>query len=151
MAAMIQDKGLRDRLQAERAATGADRHDEFWDGAYMMAPMPNTEHQLLVTGFTRVLADVITDANLGIVLPGFNISDQVDDWQSNFRVPDVAVFLNATTAQDHGAFWLGGPDLAIEIISPGDHTRQKLDFYAKVRTRELLVVDRSPGKWSSSD
>ena len=48
------------------------------------------------------------------------------------------------SAEDCGTHWLGGPDLAIEIVSPGDRTLEKLDFYAKVSTRELLVVDRDP-------
>jgi Uma2 family endonuclease len=37
---------------------------------------------------------------------------------------------------------VGGPDLAIEILSEGDLARSKLDFYAKVNTRELLILDR---------
>jgi hypothetical protein len=28
--------------------SGADRHDEVWDNVFMMAPMPNHEHQLLI-------------------------------------------------------------------------------------------------------
>ena len=34
--------------------------------------------------------------------------------------------------------------IAIEIVSPGDRTLEKLDFYAKVNTRELIVIDRAP-------
>ena len=41
---------------------------------------------------------------------------------------------------------MGGPDLAIEIVSPHDKSREKLEFYAKVGTRELLILDRDP--WS---
>jgi Uma2 family endonuclease len=59
-------------------------------------------------------------------------------------VPDVAVFLQDTAAVNHGAFWFGGPDFVVEIVSPDDQTREKLDFYAKVGVRELLLVDRSP-------
>ena len=39
---------------------------------------------------------------------------------------------------------LGGPDLAIEIVSEGDRTLEKLEFYANVGTKELLVIDRDP-------
>jgi len=38
--------------------------------------------------------------------------------------------------------WLGGPDFAVEIVSPDDASRDKLDFYARVGVRELLVIDR---------
>ena len=35
-----------------------------------------------------------------------------------------------------------GPDFAVEILSEGDLARKKLDFYAKVGTREVLIIDR---------
>jgi Uma2 family endonuclease len=41
-------------------------------------------------------------------------------------------------------FWFGGPDFGIEIVSPDDRSRQKLGFYEKVGTRELLLIDRDP-------
>ena len=34
--------------------------------------------------------------------------------------------------------------MAIEVVSAGDQTREKLDFYAHVATQELLVVNRAP-------
>ena len=144
MATIIHDRVLQERLQAERAATGADRYDEVWEGDYMMAPMPNNEHQFLVARLTRVLDELVTDDELGIVLPGANVSDRVEGWRDNYRVPDVAVFLNESSAENHGSFWLGGPDLAVEILSPDDLAREKIAFYAQVGTRELLIVDRAP-------
>ena len=56
------------------------------------------------------------------------------------------MFLNDTQAVNCDTFWFGGPDFAVEIASPGDRSREKLTFYAKVGTRELLLVDRKP--WS---
>ncbi len=110
----------------------------------MMAPMPNHEHQLLVGRFTRVLDEVVTDAESGDVVPGVNVSDRVTGWESNYRVPDVAVFLKTTRAVNHDQFWYGGPDFVVEVVSPHDQTREKLHFYGAVGTRELLVVDRDP-------
>jgi len=133
-----------ERLRAERAASGADRHDEVWESIHMMAPMPNHEHQLLVGRFTRVLGEIFFDSEAGDVVPGVNVSDRVAGWESNFRVPDVAVFLKTTRAVNHDQFWSGGPDFVIEIVSPHDQTREKLGFYGAIGTRELLVVDRDP-------
>ena len=73
-----------------------------------------------------------------------NISDRIDGWQSNYRVPDVAVFLNDGQAVNRGAFWHGGPDFAVEVIGPEDRILDKLPFYEAVRTRELLLVHRHP-------
>ena len=38
----------------------------------------------------------------------------------------------------------GGPDLLVEIVSPGDRSREKLAFYSQIGVRELLVIDRDP-------
>ena len=45
-----------------------------------------------------------------------------------------------------GTFWYGGPDFAVEVISPFDRSRKKFEFYARVGVRELLLVNRKP--WS---
>lgn len=144
MATIIRDAELERRLQAERAASGADRYDEVWEGVYMMAPMPNDEHQMIVNALASILQELVGWPGLGHVRPGVNVSDRVENWRENYRVPDVAVFLNDTNAVNHSAFWLGGPDLAVEVISPGDQILEKLGFYAVVGTQELLVIDRDP-------
>ena len=144
MAMMINEAALEERLRQERAACGADRYDEVWEGVYMMAPMPNNDHQRIVGRLTRVLDEIVTDRQLGEVFPGANVSDRVEDWDQNYRVPDVAVFLKHSQAVNHGTFWFGGPDFAVEVVSPNDQSRDKLDFYGKVKTRELLIIDREP-------
>jgi len=78
--------------------------------------------------------------------PGVSVSDRKRNWTKNFRVPDVVVFLNGTHAEDCGDYWCGGPDFAIEIVSPRDRTWKKLPFYERVGTRELLIIDRRPWK-----
>lgn len=144
MATVINDPILAEKLIAERRETGADRYDEVWEGVYMLAPLANNEHQNLVTALSHVLSGVISDKGLGQVFAGINVSDRPDDWTKNYRCPDVAVFLNDTQAENHDTYWYGGPDFAVEIVSPHDRAREKLDFYAKVNTRELLIVDRDP-------
>ncbi len=144
MATLITDRELEQRLQAARHAAGADRYDEVWEGAYMMAPMPNDEHQQLVSRFAAIFQDVIDWPGLGHVRPGVNVSDRIEKWQENYRVPDVAVFLNGGRAVNYGAFWYGGPDFAVEVVSPDDRTLEKLPFYAAVHVREVLVVHRQP-------
>ncbi len=55
MATLITDSELEKQLRAAREAMGADRYDEVWEGVYMMAPMPNDEHQDLVALLTSIL------------------------------------------------------------------------------------------------
>jgi len=144
MVAVINDPWLEEHIIAERRASGADRYDEVWEGVYIMTPLANNEHQKLITGITTVLATVVQWEELGTVFPGINVSDREDDWIKNYRCLDVAVYLNDTQAENCETHWYGGPDFAVEIISPNDHAREKLEFYAKVNTRELLIVDRDP-------
>jgi Uma2 family endonuclease len=144
MATLIQDFDLSRQLIAERRRAGHDRFDEVWEGVYVMNPLPNNEHQELQGRLNTVLQTVVLESQLGRVMPGANVSDRQAGWKKNYRCPDVVVFLEGSKAIDCDTFWFGGPDFAIEIISPGDRSREKLDFYAKVGTRELLLVDRKP-------
>ena len=144
MATLVTDPDLEKRLQTERAVAGADRYDEVWEGIYMMAPMPDDEHQQIVNRLAAIFQDIIDWPGLGDVRPGVNVSDREKGWQHNYRVPDVAVFLKGGPGENRGAFWHGGPDFAVEIVSRADQSREKRPFYAKVGVRELLVIDRNP-------
>jgi Uma2 family endonuclease len=146
MVALINDPYLQRQLMRRRHAWGVDRYDEVWDGVYIMNAMPNNQHQDLVMRLASICQYLIFDAGLGRVHPGCNVTDRPIKWRQNYRCPDVAVFLSGTKAVDKGSHWFGGPDFAIEIVSPQDRSREKLDFYAKVNTHELLIVDRDP--WS---
>lgn len=144
MTTIITDKHLERSLHRRRKKAGADRWDEVWEGVYIVSPLPNVQHQELVGTVYAILAGAIAYGGRGRVFPGVNVSDQPKRWQRNYRCPDVAVYLETTSAEDRGTHWFGGPDLAVEIVSPGENPHAKLDFYAKVETRELLVIDRDP-------
>ncbi len=132
------------RIIHHRRRLGLDRKDEVWNGRYVIMPDPDNVHQDLVGSLLTVLRIVISWAKLGNAYPGCNISDREDKWASNYRVPDVTVFLNDNPAENRNTHWFGGPDLAVEVVSDNDKSRKKLDFYASVGTRELLIVDRAP-------
>lgn len=144
MATLITDPHWEQQIQAERRATGADCYDEAWEGTQMMTPFPNNEHQHLVSRWTMVLGDVIEWSGLGRVLSGTNLSDREDDWTHNYRVPDVAVFLKDGAAKDFGTHWVGPADFLVEVVSPDDHSREKIPFYEQIGVRELLLIDRDP-------
>ncbi len=148
MSLLIHDEVLSRELIDRRRAGGLDRYDEVWDGVYVMSPIANNQHQDLISELTALLRVIVDWKGQGRTLAGANVSDRIDDWTQNYRVPDVLVFLKDSTAENRGTHWLGGPDLAIEVTSKGDHTLDKLDFYAKVNARELLVIDRKPWQLS---
>src|SRR5689334_13525960 len=144
MAALILDKWLERRIIARRRRLGIDRFDEVWDGVYVMTPPGDIEHFGTANDLAAVLTMVVKWTGLGEVFGGVGISDRKEGWEKNFRVPDVTVFLKGNLAEDCGTHWFGGPDLAIEVVSPKDRSRKKIPFYEKVGTRELLIVDRRP-------
>jgi Uma2 family endonuclease len=146
MKMVILDPNTQKKLIRERRSTGGDRFDEVWEGVYVMSPSADNLHQYLAGKLVSIIDQALEASETTKLFPGVNISDREVDWKTNYRCPDVAVFLATNPAQDRGTHWLGGPDFAIEIISPHDRTRRKLPFYAKVGVRELLILDRNP--WS---
>jgi Uma2 family endonuclease len=144
MATYVTDPFVEGRLRADREASGGDRFDEVWEGVYFMPPLANDEHQELATRIGAVLQIVVGWDGPHRVYVGVNVSDREEGWEDNYRIPDVAVFLEGGPARDCGTHWCGGPDFAIEILSPGDRSREKLAFYAGLGVRELLLIDRDP-------
>jgi len=146
MALVVLDPSIERRLKAEREASGLDRYDEVWEGVYMMVPLANNEHQHLQLRLAAAIQNAVGWAEPAKVDAGANVSDREDDWTHNYRIPDVVVAYPGSVARDCGTHWCGGPDFCAEIASPGDRSRDKLDFYAGIGVRELLLVNRDP--WS---
>ncbi|MBW3539437.1 MAG: Uma2 family endonuclease [Planctomycetes bacterium] len=143
---VVSDAYLRQDLIAERRASGNDRYDEVWEGVYVVMPLPDVEHQYIVTRSCTIFDLVVGVPEQASVLAGVNISDRRDEWTHNYRCPDAAVYLPGNKAVNCGTHWVGGPDFGLEIRSPGNHALEKLDFYARIGTRELMIIDRDP--WS---
>jgi Uma2 family endonuclease len=135
---------LAERVRSVAESENNNNKDEVWDGVYIVSPGPSNEHQVIIGGLTAIFQVAIGWTGAGLVQPGANVSDREDQWEHNYRCPDVVVYLNGTTARNLGTHWVGGPDFAVEVVSLNDRSRQKFDFYAKINTRELLVVDRDP-------
>jgi Uma2 family endonuclease len=144
MSLLVLDKWVERRLRAQRRAWGADKHDEVWEGVYVMSPLPDLEHQELVATLAAAFHQVIVASGLGRVFAGANVSDREVGWKKNYRAPDLAIVLRQTNAKSHDIFWTGAVDFVVEIISRGDRSRKKLPFYSRIGVRELLFIDRSP-------
>jgi Uma2 family endonuclease len=132
------------RLIRERRESGSDRYDEVWDGVYVMSPLADNTHQDLSGGLVTAFTSALKRDDRLRVQPGCNVSSRAKRWKRDFRCPDVAVFLPGNPAEDRETHWYGGPDFAVEILSPFDRSREKFDFYAKVGVRELMFVGRRP-------
>lgn len=144
MRVLINDPLYAAHVRAEREATDGARWDEVWDGVYVIVPFPDILHQHLASHLTEPFFAVVEKSPECRVYAGINVSDREADWLENVRVPDVAVVLEGSAAQDCDTHYCGGPDFLVEILTPNDCAREKLPFYAKVGVRELLIVDRAP-------
>lgn len=143
MAILVLDPLKESRIRGLWPGVDDDRWTEVWEGVTVMSPLANNEHQRIATRLTRIIGLVI-DGELGEVIQGVNLTDRTPNWVENYRNPDVVVFLAGTTAVDHETHYLGGPDFAAEIISPGEEPTAKFAFYESIGTREVMVLHRDP-------
>ncbi|MGI8903228.1 MAG: Uma2 family endonuclease [Solirubrobacteraceae bacterium] len=117
-------------LLQRRRRTGADRHDEVWKGVLHMSPAAHGRHAKLQARVLYLLTPHADAAGL-TVLDEFNLGEPDD-----YRIPD-------------GGIHRPGPEqlyypttaLAVEILSPGDESWDKLPFYAEHNVDEVLIVD----------
>ena len=118
-------------LLERRRRLGQDLFDEVWEGVRHMNPAPSGRHARIEAQLLAVLQPLATAAGL-TVLGQFNLGDDEHD----YRVPDGGL-------QGDFADRVFYPTaaLVIEIVSPGDESWGKLDFYAAHQVEELLIVD----------
>jgi Uma2 family endonuclease len=117
-------------LLERRRRLGQDLFDEVWEGVLHMNPAPHSQHGQLEWQLAGILAPLAATAGLR-ALGQFNLGDDAD-----YRVPDGALIRPGPDA-----VYLPTAALVLEIVSPGDESWGKLDFYAAHRVDELLIVD----------
>lgn len=119
-----------ERLLERRRAAGADHHDEVWEGVLHMAPAPHARHASVQAQLLALLVPAAQAAGLR-ALGEFNLGEPED-----YRVPDGGLL-------DAGppALYERTARLALEVLSPGDETAEKLPFYAARGVEELLLAD----------
>jgi len=121
-------------LLERRRRTGADRHDEVWEGVYHMIPAPGTAHSFVAQQLA-VLLDAPARAAGLVVSVEFNLGAEGD-----FRVPDLGVHRERRLGT-----WMPASAIVVEVLSPQDERWEKLPFYARRGVEEVLIVD-PPGR-----
>jgi Uma2 family endonuclease len=129
---------------AVRHREGLDRWDEMWEGVLHMVPPPSYVHNRRQDRLLRFFSDVLEARNLGVVVSGTGVR-RPGSGITDYRVPDLSVV--SRERLDLIADWIeGGPDLVVEVRSPGDETYEKLPFFADLGVHEVLVIDRDAGR-----
>ncbi|HEY2631550.1 MAG TPA: Uma2 family endonuclease [Solirubrobacteraceae bacterium] len=121
-----------DELLERRRRSGLDRLDEVWAGVLHMIPAPSLAHARVAQQLAELMGPLARAAGLESAMHEFNLGESDRD----FRVPDGALLRPGATGT-----WLPTAALAVEIVSPGDETWEKLEFYASHRVDEILIVD----------
>lgn len=103
-----------------------------------------SEHGAIIVKITIRLGHYVESNNLGVCFgaeTGFKISTDPD----TVRAPDVA-FISRERIPEGGIpkkFWPGAPDLAVEVLSPGDsleEVEEKVEDWLTAGTRAVWIV-----------
>jgi Uma2 family endonuclease len=120
----------------ERRRRGHDRWDEVWEGILHMVPPPSDWHQRFGTQLLLILTPLAETR-------GIEASYETGVYGHpagalDYRVPDL-VFARAQQRSARGIE--GEAEVVVEILSPGDESREKLPFYAALGIREVWLID----------
>jgi len=125
-----------EELLAERRRKGADRWDEMWDGVLHMVPPPSGWHQRFAFDLAFALTPIAKALGMkvivetGVFRPGTGERD--------YRQPDVSVYRD----EHFSARGIEGKaDFVVEVLSPGDESREKFGFYAACGIAEVMLID----------
>ena len=127
----------------ERRRLGIDRRDELWEGVYHMVPPPTGAHQGIVDGLFVLLTNYAGKHGLGRLISNLGVRES-GSGDKNYRIPEW-IFLRSGReglVRPESSYVDEGPDVVLEVRSPGDETDEKLPFYSKAGVKEVLLVDR---------
>lgn len=140
MSSLIKENMTADEL--DRLPDDGFRY-ELVDGELRQMPPSGREHGDRTMRLSAPLAVHVYEHDLGIVVAaetGFKIDDY------NVRAPDCA-FISHERLNAHGksgSYFTFAPDLAIEVVSPGDTKREvkeKVEWWLEVGARLVWVVE----------
>jgi hypothetical protein len=115
---------------ARRRALGQDGFDEVWEGVYHVSPTARSEHAQVGVEIVSALLPRARAAGLRSAGP-FNLGTGPQD----FRVPDGGWFRSSPNA-----LFVPTAAAVLEVLSPGDETFAKFNFYADRAVEEILVA-----------
>lgn len=119
-----------------------DERVELSEGELIRMPPGGMEHSHIGVFLIRVLGDFVEKGKLGAVFgpdAGFRLDEHT------VRAPDVSFVAQARVTEIGipTGFWPGAPDLAVEVMSPGDSESdllRKIQEYFRAGTRMVWAV-----------
>ena len=144
----MEARGFPNSLTVEEFQARSDASDtveELVAGRIVSEPLPSARHGRVVAQIATILASFVRPRRLGIVVTGdsgFLLARNPD----TLRGPDVAFVTRERYAAlgDDARVFPGAPDLAVEVLSPGNTPaaiHAKVADYLAAGTRVVWVVD----------
>ena len=133
-------------VTAEELPAIAARDDyryELVAGRVIRMSPPGWQHGLIVVRLLELLAGHVRERRLGAVVTevGFKLRSNPD----TVRGPDISfVRQDRLPAEKKRDYWSGGPDLAIEVLSPSDTPKDidaKVGDYLSTGVLEVVIID----------
>jgi len=130
-------------LAARRKRSGADRHDEVWEGVVHMGPEPTNRHQDVAGAMFGWIQRHWQRRRRGKVFYQCNVARPgIPDWREDYRAPDLVLLKPPRFDRDADSRFDGGPDVVVEVYTPGDESYDKLPFYFAIGVDEVWIVHR---------
>jgi Uma2 family endonuclease len=123
-----------------------DQKADLIDGVIYMASPDNWIASTLFSWLFNLLGIYVQHNDLGAIVgsrTAFKLSD------TNSPEPDIAFVRKSRLGLAQSNHFPGGPDLAVEIVSPDSVTRDyrmKRELYEQAGVREYWIVDEPKGK-----
>jgi Uma2 family endonuclease len=125
--------------------TGMGKRYELVAGELRVMSPSGWRHGKIVSRLNSRLASYVEQRDLGMVFgaeTGFRLGSNPD----TVRAPDVSFIAqkNLPEREPRDGFWPGAPDLAVEVLSPGDRKSEvdeKIDAWLAAGCTAVWVVD----------
>ncbi len=125
--------------------TGMGKRYELVAGELRVMSPAGWRHGKVVSRLTVMLGSYVDQRGLGVVFgaeTGFRLASDPD----TVRAPDVSFVTkrNIPEQEPKDGFWPGAPDLAVEVLSPGDRTGEvdeKIDAWLGAGCAAVWIVN----------
>jgi Uma2 family endonuclease len=116
-------------------------HREILEGELVVLPPPKSRHTLIAHRIAKALRSIDDTGRGGVLIEaGYKLSSTPPTWIQ----PDISVLtIDRVNAAGPDDYFLNGPELAIEVVSPSETARdlnRKIDLLLAAGTLAVWVI-----------